>query len=185
MPLILDGHNVLFAMASGGNRAGAEELEAAQERLVEGLVRHYNASGETATVVLDSRQFRGGARFEKNLPGVRISYVHPPQTADDEIRRLVAASTAPQRLRVVSSDREVMRACTARGAEAVRSEAFLREIRLEADRAAKDEAEQSLKTSRPSREEMAEFLAAFGEAPGEVRLRDRLTRLRPRRPPGR
>lgn len=180
--LILDGHNVLFAMLAGGPRAGPDELDAALAKLVEALVRHYNATGERAAVILDSRRLRGGARFERNLPGVRISYVHPPQTADDEIRRLVAASTAPQKLRVVSSDREVMRACAARGAQVVDSRAFLREVRLEAERAAKDEAEQAIKAGRPDAQELAELLAAFGEAPDTPRLTDRLTRLRHRRP---
>ncbi|MBM4037853.1 MAG: hypothetical protein FJ290_05000 [Planctomycetes bacterium] len=176
--LILDGHNVLFALAAGGPLAGAEALEAAQAKLEEGLVRHYNATGETATVVLDSRQLRGGARGERRLPGVRIVYTHPPATADDEIRRLVEASAAPQRLRVVTSDREVMRACQARGAEVVPSGAFLRELRYEAERYADTEAERQQKTSRPSPDEMAELLAAFGEPAPETRLVGPIHRLR-------
>ncbi len=183
MPLILDGHNVLFALAAGGPLAGAEALEAAQAQLEEGLVRHHNATGETATVVFDSRQLRGGARGERNLPGVRILYAHPPETADHEIRRLVAASTAPQRLRVVSSDREVMRACQASGAEVVHTGAFLRELRFEAERCADAEAERRQKTSRPSPDEMAELLAAFGEPAPETRLIGPIHKLR--RPPPR
>jgi len=176
--LILDGHNVLFAMLPGGGHATGEALDAAQARLVEELGRHYRASGERATVVFDSRIFRGGARYAKSLPGIRLTYTHPPQTADDEVRRLVEASTAPQRLRVVSSDRAVMRACAERGATVVASEAFLREIRAEAQRLARDEAEQDIKTGRPSSEELRELLAAFGDvASGEP------LRTRPRQPP--
>ncbi|HUT33113.1 MAG TPA: NYN domain-containing protein [Planctomycetota bacterium] len=176
--LILDGHNVLFAMAAGGPLAGAEALEAAQARLEDGLIRHHSATGETATVVYDSRQLRGGARGGRNLPGVRILYAHPPETADDEIRRLVAARTAPQRLRVVSSDREVMRACSARGAEVVHSGAFLRELRFEAERYADAEAERRQKTARPSPDEVAELLAAFGEPAPETRLIGPIQKLR-------
>jgi len=162
--LILDGHNVLFAMLAGAKPAGPDALEAAETRLVESLLRHYNATGERATIVFDSRRLRGGARCETTLAGVRVRYAHPPDTADDEIRRLVAASTAPKHLRVVTSDGELMRACAERGAAVVPSRVFVREMRREAERAARDDEERRLKTSQPSPEEMRELLAAFGEA---------------------
>lgn len=163
MPLILDGHNVLFAMVPGGERADLRALEAARARLVEHLLRHHRVSGETVTVVFDSRQFRGGARLQESLPGVHLRTVHPPDTADDEIRRLVEASTAPRRLTVVTSDRELARACSARGAAIVESRAFLRGMGSEARRTARDDDEESVKAARPSPEEVREFLDVFGE----------------------
>jgi len=168
--LILDGHNVLFAMLPGGKAPSPDALEAAQAQLVGSLIRHHSATGEPATVVFDSSRFRGGAHGDRRESGLRILFTHPPNTADDEIRRLVEASTAPRRLRVVTSDREVMRACTARGAAVVPSPVFLREMRLEAQRAAPDEAERDAKTGRPSAEEMDEFLKAFGEAGPDRRM---------------
>ena len=170
MPLILDGHNVLFAMVPGGERADLRALEAARARLVEHLLRHHRVSGETVTVVFDSRQLRGGARLQESLPGVHLHTVHPPDTADDKIRRLVEASTAKRRLTVVTSDRELTRACAACGAAVVESKAFLRDLGSEARRAARDDDEESLKAGRPSREEMCELMDAFskeqdGESP--------------------
>lgn len=179
--LILDGYNVLFPMLPGGKAPSPEALEAAQTQLTDALLRHHRATGEEATVVFDSHRFRGGARFERRERGLRVRYVHPPDTADDEIRRLVKASTAPRKLRVVTSDREVMRACTARGAAVVPSQVFLREMRLEAQRTAPDEAERDLKTGRPSPEEMREFLDVFGEVGTDRPMPLRARRRRPAR----
>ncbi|HPD14527.1 MAG TPA: NYN domain-containing protein [Planctomycetota bacterium] len=167
--LILDGYNVLFAML-GGKAPNPEVLEAAQEQLVGSLIRHHSTTGEPATVVFDSSRFRGGAHSDRKESGLRILHTHPPHTADDEIRRLVEASPAPRKLRVVTSDGELMRACAARGATVVPSQVFLRESRLEAQRAAPDEAERDAKTGRPSAEEMDEFLQAFGEAGPDRRM---------------
>jgi predicted RNA-binding protein with PIN domain len=163
MPLILDGHNILFAMVPDGGSAGSDALDAARARLVDHLLRHHRVSGETITVVFDSRQLRGGARLQESLPGVHLRTVHPPDTADDEIRRLVEASTAPRRLTVVTSDRELARACSECGAAIVDSGAFLRGMGSEARRTAGDDHEESLKAGRPSREEVREFLDVFGE----------------------
>ncbi len=101
--LILDGYNVLFPMLPGGKAPSPEALEAAQTQLTDALLRHHRATGEEATVVFDSHRFRGGARFERRERGLRVRYVHPPDTADDEIRRLVKASTAPRTRIVLSS----------------------------------------------------------------------------------
>ena len=120
MHLIVDAYNVLFAIGRyGGGRKIADVLDEARRRLLPQLVRHSQHTGDQVTVVFDSRQPAGGASRHEGLPGVRIVYAHPPRTADDDIRRMVEASTAPQHVRVVTSDRELRDACSRRGAGGV------------------------------------------------------------------
>jgi predicted RNA-binding protein with PIN domain len=178
MALIIDGYNVLFAIARFGGRAVATAIEEARSELLEHLLRCYRLTGERVTVVFDSRQLTGGARAREGFPGIRIVHAHPPRTADDEIRRLVEASTAPRHLRVVTSDRELARSCSSLGATVIGARAFFREITRQAEQAAKDEEEERVKTAQPSRQEMEEWLRVFAQPdlPGSKPLKPKKLR---------
>ena len=167
MSLIIDGHNVLFAIARHGGRTVSEAIEAAREELTDQLLRRSRLSREAITVVYDSRRLTGGAHPDESLPGIRILTSHPPRTADDDILRLVRASTAPRTLRVVTSDRELGAACAACGADVVGAMAFYRELLQEARSTVKGEAESRIKTQPPSDEEVREWLDIFGGDPKE------------------
>jgi predicted RNA-binding protein with PIN domain len=167
LSLIIDGHNVLFAIAPHRGRTVSEALEAAREELTSQLLRHHRLSGEAITVVYDSRRFTGGASPQESLPGIRILTSHPPRTADDDILRLVRESTAPRTLRVVTSDRELRAACVACGAAVVGAMTFYRELLQEATSTVKGEEESRIKTQSPSDDEVREWLDIFGGDPKE------------------
>lgn len=168
MPLIVDGHNLL--LAGGPSPIGPDEAahDEAREQLIERLARHQNSCGEAVTVVFDSRRGRGGARSESMVRGVRVLYAHPPRTADDEIRHLVIDATDPRNLRVVTSDRDLARACAHRGASVVRSEAFQRGLAARDAALHDDEREFLEKNQAPTDDEMRDLLDAFGGAEDDV-----------------
>lgn len=163
MQLIVDGYNVLFAIAHHGRgRAIADVLDEARERLLPKLVCHHRQTGDTVTVIFDSNKHLGGARGGKSLPGVAVRYTAPRRTADDEILARVEQSSGPQHLRVVTSDRELGDACRRGGADVVGAMAFYHQLSDLTRRAETERTEHQLKTEPPSHDEVREFLDLFG-----------------------
>jgi predicted RNA-binding protein with PIN domain len=164
MALIIDGYNVLFAIAEQRGRELAAAIEEARARLLQHLTRYSQATHESITVIFDQSAHAGGATHEERLPGIRILYSHPPRTADDDIRRIVETSHAPQHLRVVTSDQALGRDCARLGARLVGAKAFFRELTQLAEESRDDERETWVKQQPPSSDEIREWLRIFGEA---------------------
>ena len=164
MPILIDGYNVLFAIAHHGGQTVAEALEEARRRLLRELVIYARETGERVTVIFDSARGTGGATTEERHGSVRVRYTHPPRTADDDIRRLVEVSQHPQNLRVVTSDRELGHDCRARGARVEASMSFYLDMSRRADAGREDAEEMLLKNQPPTAAEVREWLKKFGEA---------------------
>ena len=64
----------------------------------------------------------------------RVIYTGAGREADDELARIIEASSFPTRLIVVSSDRRVIKAARQRRAGSVKSDAFLRQLAGDLDR---------------------------------------------------
>jgi predicted RNA-binding protein with PIN domain len=173
MATIVDGYNVLFAIAHYRGQSVSDAIDEARERLMDRLARYGRRTGEGVTVVFDSRKGRGGAEQQETPGGVRVLYSHPPRIADDDIKRLVEASASGGQVRVITSDRELAHACRQRGASVAGAMTFWRELSraVEDDRGDQDETIQ--KHQAPSDEEMREYLDAFGDA-DDVRSLDDL-----------
>jgi predicted RNA-binding protein with PIN domain len=165
MALIIDGYNVLFAIAERPGHELAAAIEAARARLLKHLTRYHQATRDLVTVIFDQSAHTGGASAEERLPGITLRYSHPPRTADDDIRRLVEASHAPQHLRVVTSDQALSRDCARRGARVVGAREFFNELLRLAEQSRDDEAETRLKQQPPSAGEVREWLEVFKDAP--------------------
>lgn len=115
--LIVDGYNV--------TKTGYGELALADQRtrLIGSLAALAARSGAEITVAFD-----GGPRPPALPPaprGVRVLFSAPEETADDLIRRLVAAEPAGRPLTVVSSDRQVALDARRSGAWTVASAVLL------------------------------------------------------------
>ena len=163
MHLIVDGYNVLFAIARyGRGRPVAEALDEARARLLPQLVRYAQHTGDRVTVVFDSRQPAGGASHRESVRGVRIVYSHPPRTADDDIRQMAEASSGPQHVRVVTSDRALRHACTRAGADVVGAKTFHRQLCDLLREADAERTEHQLKHEPPSDAELRHWLDVFG-----------------------
>jgi predicted RNA-binding protein with PIN domain len=163
MALLIDGYNVLFAIAEQKGQDVAAAIEAARARLLKHLTRYSQATHDPVTLIFDQSARAGGATREEGLPGIRILYSHPPRTADDDIRRIVETSHAPQHFRVVTSDQALGRDCARLGARVVGASAFFRELTTLAEASQDDERETWLKQQPPSAAEIQEWLDAFGD----------------------
>ena len=118
MPYLIDGNNLIHALMEVGpevRRVGLCEV------LAEAL-----PIGEDITVVFDGPHPEGG------LPGElaeRLEAIFTPgHPADETICARIDTDSAPRRLIVVSSDREIRQAATRRRCQSVTSEDFAREV---------------------------------------------------------
>jgi len=117
---VVDGYNVT---KSG---YGELPLETQRSRLVAGLGVLAAQTGAEVTCVFD-----GAARpplMPASPRGVRVLFSEPGQSADDLIRRLVAAEPSGRAVVVVSSDREVADGVRSNGAYPVAAVALLRRL---------------------------------------------------------
>lgn len=172
MALIVDGYNVLFAIADYGGQSVSDAIAEARGRLLDRLAQYRRRTGEAVTVIFDSRKSQGGARQQDTAGGVQVLYSHPPRIADDDIKRLVESTASDRQVRVVTSDRELADACRQRGAKVVGAMTFWRELSRSNKAERGDQNETMQKHQSPSDDEMRELLDAFGDADDVSELDD-------------
>ena len=125
MPLVIDTYNVLHVTGVLPGELAVGEPE--------GLARLIEASrfaAEAVWLVCDGVP-RGASRVGR----IVIEGAGPRRKADDHIADIVGRSSAPRRVMVVTSDRELSRRVRGRGADVVRSEEFLAMLAEDARRA--------------------------------------------------
>ena len=115
MPLIIDTYNALHV-------TGVLPAELAVGE-PEGLARLIAGSrfGREAVWLICDGVPRGASRVGR----IVIEGAGPGKSADDHIAAFLDRSSAPRRLTVVTSDRAIQRKAKSRGAECIKSEAFL------------------------------------------------------------
>ncbi len=113
MPLLVDGYNVLHTTMPP-SLAGLDEAE-----LCLALGRSPWA-GDGITVVFDGRVKPHGPALSP-ADGVELIYSGPKRSADEVIIDAINASSAPRRLVVASSDREIQKAAKRRRAKTLSS----------------------------------------------------------------
>jgi len=147
---LIDGYNVIRRDADLRAREG-ESLEAGRTALLTLVARVARELADSFTVVFDGARRAGGAPVGGR---VQVVFSRPPESADDELRRL--AATLREGAVVVSSDRAVQDAARRVGAVAVSAEAFLEAVETPASEdpdEADDEEDQPRRgqAHRPSR----------------------------------
>jgi hypothetical protein len=118
MPCLVDGNNLLYALAQAGADAG-------RGRLVILLEAMAAAQDQLVTVVFDGAESPGSPQDEHCHVRVKVLYAHP-RTADELIEDQIAADSAPRRLIVVSSDRRLRAAARRRRCRCLPSQDFAR-----------------------------------------------------------
>jgi len=122
MPLILDTYNVLHVTGVlPPELAGIEVPE-----LID-LILGSRYRAEEACLVCDGTPPRRGAAARRT-GGVHVVYAGAGRSADRVIEQMIARSSIPKRLTVVSSDRRIMKAARKRRCRVLRSEDFLRQL---------------------------------------------------------
>ncbi len=125
MPLLIDGNNLLYAVADA---LGTSLSRYALARMLSELTRK---TGQVVTLVFDGAPASRADADQFALLEIEIHFAYPGP-ADGVLCRLLAENSAPRRLEVVSTDREIRKAARRRKAKSLRSEDFagklLREI---------------------------------------------------------
>jgi hypothetical protein len=116
MPYLIDGNNLLHAALEAGDDLGRLSL-------CEMLARNL-PDREDVHIVFDGPRPPAGLARQIAATGLTVTY-SPDAPADDLICREIRRTSAPRRLRVVSTDREIRRAARSRRCLGTTSEAFL------------------------------------------------------------
>ncbi len=130
MELLIDGYNLLWAGNIVGPQGPGTSLQRSRRALLELLCRWIPAERRARTlIVFDATNAPPGLPKRGTWEQIEIEFAERREEADDVLIRLIEASTDPRRLVVVSSDHRIQRAARRRGARAVDSEEWLREVR--------------------------------------------------------
>jgi len=163
MPLLIDGYNVYHA---------ALKFSSEWSRLVPmGLCRLVAQDmcrlGEAAVVVFDWPEPRG--QFLKVEPEgyVRIIYAGPGRDADSALEKLIKDNSAPRRLTVVSSDRQVQRAARRRRARILKADEYLEALQMRSEQPPDRPQEPIEKRRGVAEGDLTEWLELFGIDPDE------------------
>ena len=130
MPFLIDGNNLVYAL----RKVGVELGRCGLRKLLEAIRRRGGAPfrGERVRVVFDGPAPRALSKPPEDMTVEAIFAA--PASADDVILDEIDANSAPRRLTVVSTDRELRRAARRRRCKAVTSEDFADELLHAANR---------------------------------------------------
>jgi len=119
MPIIIDGHNLLWAIQTPGE----DSHLLTDLRLCYIIGRYLKLIDETGEIVFDGKGPPDKSGFD-NISNLEVLFAGLTTDADSVIEDKIRANTAPKRLKVVSSDRRVRDAARARKAETIKSDIF-------------------------------------------------------------
>jgi len=114
MPFVIDGNNLIYALADAGRDVGRAGLC----KLLAPLL----ARGPV-TAVFDGPPPPGPMARQIELTGITVNYSRG-RPADEVIIEHIQANSAPRRLTVVSTDREIRQAARRRRCKSVTSQDF-------------------------------------------------------------
>ena len=128
MPFLVDGNNLLFAA-----RDHDPERPPSRSTLCIWLGRWARRTGECVAIVFDGPAPAEPLAKQISDPDITVSFSGAGISADDVLIEMIENDSAPRRLSIVSSDREIIRVAKRRRAKPLRSGDFwtlvLRELR--------------------------------------------------------
>lgn len=129
MALLIDGYNLLHASGILGRGVGAGSLERSRAALLDFLADSLDPRELAgATIVFDARGAPPGLPRVTQHRGLTVRFAPKGSDADQEIEQLVAQSSAPRRLTVVSSDHRLHRAARRRKAKVIDSDQWYAQV---------------------------------------------------------
>ena len=161
MAVIVDCYNVLH-VSMPMSLAGLDEAG-----LCRLMARGPWARGQGRLVVVCDGRPKPLGTTQSPAPAVELVYAGRGRSADGVIMDMIARDSAPRRLLVVSSDREIQRAARRRRAKVCASDAFVRELASVRRNPGRNTDHASAKTSDAGLppDEVREWLDTFGIAP--------------------
>ena len=156
MPIIIDGHNLLWLIQ--GKNDNSEPIS--DIGLCHILSRYCKMIGDKGELVFDGTGPRDKSGFE-SLINLDVFFAGITSDADTVIEHKIKANTAPRRLTVVSSDRRLRQAARTRKAVSVKSDIFWDTVKKQLGRQKKS-VEPTAKRSGLSQAETNQWLEFFG-----------------------
>ncbi|MBC7187766.1 MAG: NYN domain-containing protein [Calditrichaeota bacterium] len=157
--VIIDGYNMIHAVPDLAARL-KQDLGSARIALLQRLCSYVSNRNLELVVVFDGAQVHPVEDARAAPPGVRVLFSRPPQTADSLIEHLLHNEAHPRSVTLVSADRRLGDVARERGTSVLSPAQFLKRM----DKRPRGEDLADHKFGRElSEEEMAEWLALFGE----------------------
>lgn len=154
---IIDGNNLLWAL-----RQSFDEREIVSEiELCRVLNQYFSQIGEPGQIVFDGSGPSDKSQFD-TVGHLEVFFAGFKNDSDTVIEEKITVNTAPRRLTVVSSDRRLRKAASARQAASVKSEEFWTQVRRELGRRKPRVKEPDEKRQGLSEGETDKWLEAFG-----------------------
>lgn len=176
--LLIDGYNLMHAVGIARSTYGPGELEQRRTQFLKTLVGHLTDDQRSRTmVVFDAGNAPQDLSRRQVMAGMDVVFAPPGGDADTVIEEVIAAHSAPKRLRVVSSDHRLQKAARRRRAAFVDSEDFAAELdrrgpvsRQDQRASRRGQVEHPKYTGKTSAKETAHWLDVFGDAADGVEV---------------
>jgi predicted RNA-binding protein with PIN domain len=118
MPVIIDGHNLLWAVQNPD-----EDISITDVALCQTLDTYFGITRDKAEIIFDGIGPPDKSGFN-NLSNLEITFSGRNTDCDSIIEQRILDSTAPAHLTIVSSDHKIRDAASARKATPVKSDEF-------------------------------------------------------------
>ena len=127
--IVIDGYNLLWSIQKTD-----EDAESISDvGLCKIIGRYLKLTGEKGEIVFDGTGPPDKSGFD-NISNMEVFFAGLSTDADKVIEDKIRASTAPKRLKVVSSDRRLRDASRARKARAIKSQVFWSDVQRQLSR---------------------------------------------------
>ena len=137
MPFIIDGHNLLWSVQNAEENTSITDITICRI-----LDSYFGRTGKKAEIIFDGTGPPEKTEF-KNVINLQVTFSGLRTDCDTIIEQRISASTAPKLLTIVSSDRRLRNAASARKSTSIKSEDFWDEVkkRLSKQKAGKEPTE--------------------------------------------
>lgn len=163
MTIFVDGYNFFFTGIDPTDRG--ENIERAREMVIDAMTRFHATRNADVIVFFDGGPAGSHMPRVQRDRGIEIRFSDPGRDADRDIMRAVSHWHNPSELRVITSDREIVRFVARFGAAVTSSQDFaveLRELEKEEDAIPPGEpVEKYEPPEKPSRNEVDFWLREF------------------------
>ena len=155
MPIIIDGHNLLWSI----HKPGEDSESFTDVKLCYIIGRYLKLIDQNGEIVFDGKGPPDKSGFD-NISNLEVLFAGLATDADTVIEDKIKANTAPRRLTVVSSDRRVRDAARARKAKAIKSDVFWNNLQkqLRCKKTIKEPTAKQLGLSEGETEQWLKFL---------------------------
>ena len=128
MPVIIDGHNLLWSVQNAEENASITDITMCRI-----LDSYFGLAKEKAEIIFDGTGPLDKSEFN-NIKNLQVAFSGRRTDCDTVIEQRILASTAPKLLTIVSSDRRLRDAASARKANSIKSEDFWDNVKKRLDR---------------------------------------------------